>query len=77
MLYLFNDNADYEGKAVLSQREVEVLGLVSKGFASKEIADKLFISVNTVNNHRQKILGKMNASNTAEAVVFARNLGLV
>jgi DNA-binding CsgD family transcriptional regulator len=76
-LYLFSNNSDYNEKQVLSTREMEVLGLVSKGFASKEIAEKLFISVNTVNNHRQHILEKINAANTAEAVAYARNLGLI
>jgi len=61
----------------LSKREIEVLGLVSKGLASKEIADKLFLSVNTVNNHKQNILEKINASNTSQAVNYARNLGLI
>jgi len=51
--------------------------LVSKGFVSKEIADKLFLSVNTINNHRQNILEKTNATNTSEAVSYARNLGLL
>jgi DNA-binding CsgD family transcriptional regulator len=73
---LFNIDLE-KNKAVLSTREIEVLDLVSKGFLSKEIADKLFISVNTVNNHRQKILEKVNASNTTEAVTYARNLGLI
>jgi DNA-binding CsgD family transcriptional regulator len=77
MLYLFNENKHFEGKSILSAREIEVLGLVSKGFASKEIAERLYISVNTVNNHRQKILEKMNASNTAEAVAYAGNLGFI
>jgi DNA-binding CsgD family transcriptional regulator len=67
----------YEKSQDLSRREIEVLGLVSKGFASKEIADKLFLSVNTVNNHRQNILEKVRASNTSEAVSYARNLGLL
>lgn len=51
--------------------------LVARGFASKQIAEQLYISVNTVNNHRQKILEKTRASNTAEAVAYARTLGLV
>jgi DNA-binding CsgD family transcriptional regulator len=76
-LYLFNNNSNYNEKQVLSTREIEILGLVSKGFASKEIAEKLFISVNTVNNHRQHILEKINAANTAEAVSYARNLGFI
>ena len=77
MLYMFNENDQYEGKPVLSAREIEVLGLVSKGYASKSIAQQLCISINTVNNHRQKILEKTNTANTAEAVALARNLGFV
>jgi DNA-binding CsgD family transcriptional regulator len=74
---LFKNELEPNKKTILSTREVEVLGLVSKGFASKEIADKLFLSVNTVNNHRQNILEKVKASNTSEAVNYARNLGLL
>jgi DNA-binding CsgD family transcriptional regulator len=74
---LFKDELESNKKTILSTREVEVLGMVSKGFASKEIADKLFLSVNTVNNHRQNILEKVRASNTSEAVNYARNLGLL
>ena len=60
----------------LSSREIEILGLVSKGLISKQIADKLFISVNTVNTHRQRIIEKLNVSNTAEAIQYASRLGL-
>jgi DNA-binding CsgD family transcriptional regulator len=74
---LFKDELEPNKKTILSTREVEVLGLVSKGFASKEIADKLFLSINTVNNHRQNILEKVKAVNTTEAVTYARNLGLL
>ena len=74
---LFKNELEPNKKTILSTREVEVLGLVSKGFASKEIADKLFLSINTVNNHRQNILEKVRASNTSEAVNYARNLGLL
>jgi DNA-binding CsgD family transcriptional regulator len=76
-IFLFKDELESNKKTILSTREVEVLGLVSKGFASKEIADKLFLSVNTVNNHRQNILEKVRAANTSEAVTYARNLGLL
>jgi DNA-binding CsgD family transcriptional regulator len=74
---LFKNELEPNKKTILSTREVEVLGLVSKGFASKEIADKLFLSINTVNNHRQNILEKVRASNTSEAVTYPRNLGLL
>ena len=65
------------GKPKLSSREREVLNLIAKGFASKQIADELYISVHTVNTHRQKIIGKLEVSNTTEAVKYASDLGLL
>ncbi|WP_421921112.1 response regulator transcription factor [Marinifilum sp.] len=53
---------------LISKREREVLKLISDGYASKQIADRLFISENTVNNHRKNILRKLHASNTFEAI---------
>jgi DNA-binding CsgD family transcriptional regulator len=61
----------------LSFREQEILQLLAKGLISKQIADKLFISVNTVNTHRQRIIEKLEVSNTAEAVQYAGRLGLI
>jgi DNA-binding CsgD family transcriptional regulator len=61
----------------LSFREQEILQLLAKGLISKQIADKLFISVNTVNTHRQRIIEKLSVSNTAEAVQYAGRLGLI
>jgi len=61
----------------LSFREKEILQLLAKGLISKQIADKLFISVNTVNTHRQRIIEKLNVSNTVEAVQHAGRLGLI
>ena len=52
----------------LSKREIEILKLVRKGYLSKEIADKLYISLNTVNNHRKNILRKLQVSNSIEAI---------
>lgn len=75
--YLFDDEESGYSIQKLTNRELEVLGLVSKGMASKEIAEKLFLSVNTVNNHRQNILEKINAANTREAVSYARSFGLL
>jgi len=61
----------------LTSREKEVLQLISQGLVSKEIADKLYISVNTVNTHRQRIIEKLNVSNTAEAVKYAAGIGII
>jgi DNA-binding CsgD family transcriptional regulator len=61
----------------LSGREKEILKLIATGLLSKEIADQLYISVHTVNTHRQKILEKLNADNTMEAVELARRVGIL
>jgi DNA-binding CsgD family transcriptional regulator len=62
--------------STLTNREKEILGLIARGLISKEIADKLYISVNTVNTHRQRIIEKLNVSNTYEAIRYANERGL-
>jgi|WetSurMetagenome_2_1015567.scaffolds.fasta_scaffold221239_1 DNA-binding CsgD family transcriptional regulator len=64
-------------EAMLTAREKEILQFISKGLISKQIADKLFISVNTVNTHRQRILEKLQADNAIEAIKYASKLGLI
>lgn len=61
----------------LTRREVEVLKLVNDGMISKEISNKLYISIHTVNRHRQNILEKMNVDNVLEAINYGRRLGLI
>lgn len=61
----------------LTPREREILHLIKDGFLSKEISDRLSISVHTVNTHRQRILEKLNAGNSMEAVNYAARLGLL
>lgn len=68
---------DLGKKNILTMREKEILELISKGLISKQIADKLYISVNTVNTHRQRIIEKLDVSNTFEAVRFAGDLGIL
>lgn len=62
---------------ILSKREQEVLQLVKDGLPSKEIAVRLFISIHTVNTHRQRILEKLNVTNSYEAIQYASGLGLL
>lgn len=59
------DKLDY--KNILSPRELEVLKWIGEGYASKEIAGLLSISVNTVNRHRQNILEKLKVKNSTQA----------
>lgn len=61
----------------LTKREIEILKLVKDGYLSKEISDKLSISVHTVNTHRQRFLEKLGANNSMEAVIFASKYGLL
>lgn len=62
---------------ILSPREREVLSLLSEGYASKQIADKLHISPNTVYRHRQNILQRLNVVNTAEAVKIGLRMHII
>lgn len=61
----------------LTKRETEILKLVKEGFLSKEISDKLSISIHTVNTHRQRFLKKIGANTSIEAVIFASKYGLI
>ncbi len=61
----------------LTKREKEVLKLVKGGYLSKEISNKLSISLHTVNTHRQRFLEKLGANNSFEAVMFASKFGLL
>ncbi|MFC4382848.1 MULTISPECIES: response regulator transcription factor [Chryseobacterium] len=55
----------------LTRREIEILKLICDGYSSKDISEKLFISINTVETHRKKILLKLNVKNTAGVVKYA------
>ena len=64
--------ADTKGMAAkLTDRELQVLRLVAQGLNNKDIADKLFISENTVKNHIRNILDKLHLHSRMEAVVYA------
>lgn len=65
-----------EKLVLLSTREKEILSLIVKELTSEEIAEKLFISKKTVDNHRQHILEKTNCKSTVGLVKFAVKLGL-
>lgn len=65
---------DAGNSAFLSGREKEILKMIHDGKRSKEIAELLFISINTVNRHRQNILEKLRVGNMTEACVMAAKL---
>ena len=61
----------------LSEREIQIILLLSKGFNSEETAEKLFLSRHTIDTHRRKILKKTNSKNTAELIRFANLNGMI
>lgn len=62
---------------ILSKRELEVLPLVAKGYGNKEIAEKLFVSVKTVEVHKTHIMQKLNLKTKPELVEYAIKKKLV
>ena len=62
---------------LLTDREVEVLRLVARGSANREIADELVISENTVKNHVRNILEKLHLHSRVEAAVYAHRQHLL
>ena len=68
-----NDNdTQYKDKLEsLSDREKDIVICITKGMSNKEIADTLFISVNTVTTHRRNISGKLQIHTTAGLVIYA------
>jgi DNA-binding NarL/FixJ family response regulator len=61
----------------LSKREVEILILIAEGKKTSEIAEQLYISINTVETHRKNIFQKLQVSNAAELIKVAIGLGYV
>jgi DNA-binding NarL/FixJ family response regulator len=76
---LMINNMALEGSQVkkLSERETEILNLVSEGKTTKEIADILFISTRTVETHRVNMMKKLDVQNTAGLIKKAAHLGYI
>ncbi|VEF08837.1 ATP-dependent transcription regulator LuxR [Pseudomonas fluorescens] len=67
---------ELSGSVLLSQRELEVLRLIAKGYSNQQIADELFISLHTVKTHARRIHGKLGVERRTQAVASAKLLGL-
>jgi len=65
------------GYDLLTAREQEVMGLLAEGLSTSQVADKLFISPKTVENHRYSIMQKLDLHSTIELTRFAAKLGLI
>jgi DNA-binding CsgD family transcriptional regulator len=61
----------------LTSREIQIINMISQGHTNKEIAERLFVSLNTVKTHRKNILKKTGCRGTAELTNFAFSRGLL
>jgi len=66
-----------EASSLLTKREREIVGLIAGGFSSKVIAEKLFISLKTVETHRSNIMQKLGLKCAADVTKYAIKAGLV
>ncbi|MEQ8582234.1 MAG: response regulator transcription factor [Marinoscillum sp.] len=73
----FNSQEEEVTQYKLSEREIDVIRLMSQGLTSSEIAEKLFISDHTVKTHRKNILKKLNVSNSSQAVQYCLSNQLI
>jgi two-component system response regulator NreC len=62
---------------VLSDREVQVLGLVARGYSSQEIANQIFVSVKTVETYRSRLAVKLGLRTRSDMVRYAVRMGLL
>lgn len=67
----------FDGVVELTAREKEVLKMIAQEFTSQEIADRLFLSINTIETHRKNLLSKLNLKNTAGLVKYAMQNGML
>jgi DNA-binding CsgD family transcriptional regulator len=61
----------------ITKRELEILGLIAQGLSNREIAEKLFVSENTVKTHSSRLFDKLNARRRTQAVQRGKELGLI
>ena len=64
-------------RLALSKREFEVLVLISGGLSNQEIADKLFVSVNTIKTHSSNLFQKLDVSRRTQAIQRAKELRII
>jgi NarL family two-component system response regulator LiaR len=66
----------FPAQDLLTEREVDVLGLVAQGLSNQEIAEKLVINERTVRNHVSNILGKLHLANRTQVALYALREGM-
>ena len=61
----------------ITKRELEILELIAQGMSNREIAEKLFVSENTVKTHSSRLFDKLSARRRTQAVQIAKEMGLL
>jgi DNA-binding CsgD family transcriptional regulator len=61
----------------ITHRELEILELIANGLSNREIAEKLFVSENTVKTHSSRLFDKLSAKRRTQAVQLGKELGLI
>ncbi|MGH9927861.1 MAG: response regulator transcription factor [Pyrinomonadaceae bacterium] len=61
----------------ITRRELEILALIADGLSNREIAEKLFVSENTVKTHSSRLFDKLNAKRRTQAVQIGKEFGLI
>lgn len=61
----------------ITPRELEILDLIAQGLSNREIAEKLFVSENTVKTHSSRLLDKLSAKRRTQAVQIGKEFGLI
>ena len=61
----------------ITKRELEILSLIAQGLSNREIAEKLFVSENTIKTHSSRLFDKLSAKRRTQAVQIGKELGLI
>lgn len=82
MIYIDNDknfviNQEELLKTGLSKREIEVLQLMADGYSNEEIAERLYVSLNTIKTHTSRVFEKLDVKRRTQAVETAKRKGII
>lgn len=73
----FTVNEEQQRQLGITRRELEILELIAQGLSNREIADKLFVSENTVKTHSSRLFDKLSAKRRTQAVQIGKEIGLI
>jgi len=73
----FSVNEERLRELSITKRELEILALIAQGMSNREIAEKLFVSENTVKTHSHRLFDKLSAKRRTQAVQIGKEMGLI